>query len=244
VLPGNGSDLAMLELKAINIRYGLVTAVRDVSMTIGQGELIALLGANGAGKTSTLNAISGVVPLVKGEIIFNGDVVTGTGPIGMASKGIIQVPEGRRIFPFLTVLDNLKVGAYLQKDKKTISKNMERVITLFPVLKEKLNQKGKELSGGQQQMLAVGRALMANPRLLMMDEPSLGLSPLLTQTLAKQIREINKEGTTILLVEQNARMGLTLARRGYVLINGQVALQGDSTELICNDQVKKAYLGG
>jgi branched-chain amino acid transport system ATP-binding protein len=234
----------MLELKAINIRYGLVTAVRDVSMTIGQGELIALLGANGAGKTSTLNAISGVVPLVKGEIIFNGDVVTGTGPIGMASKGIIQVPEGRRIFPFLTVLDNLKVGAYLQKDKKTISKNMERVITLFPVLKEKLNQKGKELSGGQQQMLAVGRALMANPRLLMMDEPSLGLSPLLTQTLAKQIREINKEGTTILLVEQNARMGLTLARRGYVLINGQVALQGDSTELICNDQVKKAYLGG
>jgi len=244
VLPGNGSDLAMLELKAINIRYGLVTAVRDVSMTIGQGELIALLGANGAGKTSTLNAISGVVPLVKGEIIFNGDVVTGTGPIGMASKGIIQVPEGRRIFPFLTVLDNLKVGAYLQKDKKTISKNMERVITLFPVLKEKLNQKGKELSGGQQQMLAVGRALMDNPRLLMMDEPSLGLSPLLTQTLAKQIREINKEGTTILLVEQNARMGLTLARRGYVLINGQVALQGDSTELICNDQVKKAYLGG
>lgn len=244
MLPGNGSDLAMLELKAINIRYGLVTAVRDVSMTIGQGELIALLGANGAGKTSTLNAISGVVPLVKGEIIFNGDVVTGTGPIGMASKGIIQVPEGRRIFPFLTVLDNLKVGAYLQKDKKTISKNMERVITLFPVLKEKLNQKGKELSGGQQQMLAVGRALMANPRLLMMDEPSLGLSPLLTQTLAKQIREINKEGTTILLVEQNARMGLTLARRGYVLINGQVALQGDSTELICNDQVKKAYLGG
>jgi branched-chain amino acid transport system ATP-binding protein len=234
----------MLELKAINIRYGLVTAVRDVSMTIGQGELIALLGANGAGKTSILNAISGVVPLVVGEIIFNGDVITGTGPIGMASKGIIQVPEGRRIFPFLTVLDNLKVGAYLQKDNRIISKNMERVMTLFPVLKEKLNQKGKELSGGQQQMLAVGRALMANPRLLMMDEPSLGLSPLLTQTLAKQIREINKEGTTILLVEQNARMGLTLARRGYVLINGQVALQGDSTELICNDQVKKAYLGG
>lgn len=244
MLPGNGSDLAMLELKAIEIRYGLVTAVRDVSMTIGQGELIALLGANGAGKTSVLNAISGVVPLVVGEIIFNGDVITGTGPIGMASKGIIQVPEGRRIFPFLTVLDNLKVGAYLQKDNRIISKNMERVMTLFPVLKEKLNQKGKELSGGQQQMLAVGRALMANPRLLMMDEPSLGLSPLLTQTLAKQIREINKEGTTILLVEQNARMGLTLASRGYVLVNGQVALQGDSTDLVCNDQVKKAYLGG
>jgi branched-chain amino acid transport system ATP-binding protein len=234
----------MLELKAIDIRYGLVTAVRDVSMTIGQGELIALLGANGAGKTSVLNAISGVVPLVVGEIIFNGDVITGTGPIGMASKGIIQVPEGRRIFPFLTVLDNLKVGAYLQKDNRIISKNMERVMTLFPVLKEKLNQKGKELSGGQQQMLAVGRALMANPRLLMMDEPSLGLSPLLTQTLAKQIREINKEGTTILLVEQNARMGLTLASRGYVLVNGQVALQGDSTDLVCNDQVKKAYIGG
>jgi len=233
----------MLELKSVSISYGAVKAVHSASLGIDRGELVALLGANGAGKTTIINSISGVVPVSEGEIVFGDQPINGLPPARVASLGIIQVPEGRRIFPFLTVEENLMVGAYLQKDKKTISKNLERVMNLFPILKEKVKQKGRELSGGQQQMLAFGRALMANPVLLMMDEPSLGLSPLLTQTLAKQIAEIKREGTTILLVEQNARMGLTLSTKGYVLVNGRVAISGSSSELLCDDTVKKAYLG-
>jgi branched-chain amino acid transport system ATP-binding protein len=233
----------MLELKSVSISYGAVKAVHSASLGIDKGQLVALLGANGAGKTTIINSISGVVPVNTGEIVFLGQRINGLPPARVASMGIIQVPEGRRIFPHLTVEENLMMGAYLQKDKNTISKSMERVLNYFPALKGKFKQKGRELSGGQQQMLAFGRALMANPLLLMMDEPSLGLSPLLTQTLGKQIGEINREGTTILLVEQNARMGLMLSTKGYVLVNGKVAISGSSAELLCDDMVKKAYLG-
>lgn len=233
----------MLELKSVSINYGAVKAVHSASLVINRGELVALLGANGAGKTSIINSISGAVPISAGEIVFLNKRINGLTPDKIASLGIVQVPEGRRIFPFLTVGENLMVGAYLQKDKKIIQKNLERVTNLFPILKEKFKQKGSELSGGQQQMLAFGRALMANPMVLMMDEPSLGLSPLLTQELGKQIREINREGMTILLVEQNARMGLTLSTKGYVLVNGQVAISGSSAELLNDDLVKEAYLG-
>lgn len=233
----------MLELKSVSINYGAVNAVRSASLVINKGELVALLGANGAGKTSIINAISGAVPVSAGEIVFENERINGLTPERVASLGIIQVPEGRKIFPFLTVEENLMVGAYLQRDKKRINKNLERAINLFPILKEKIRQKGRELSGGQQQMLAFGRALMANPVLLMMDEPSLGLSPLLTQEMARQIREINREGTTILLVEQNAHMGLTLSTKGYVLVNGQVAISGNSAELLGDDMVRNAYLG-
>ena len=233
----------MLELKSVSISYGAVKAVHSASLGIDKGQLVALLGANGAGKTTIINSISGVVPVNTGEIVFLGQRINGLPPARVASMGIIQVPEGRRVFPYLTVEENLMMGAYLQKDKNTISKSMERVLNYFPALKGKFKQKGRELSGGQQQMLAFGRALMANPLLLMMDEPSLGLSPLLTQTLGKQIGEINREGTTILLVEQNARMGLMLSTKGYVLVNGKVAISGSSAELLCDDMVKKAYLG-
>lgn len=233
----------MLELKSVSINYGAVKAVHSASLEINKGELVALLGANGAGKTSIINAISGAVPVAAGEIVFDNERINGLSPARVASLGIIQVPEGRRIFPFLTVGENLMVGAYLQKDKKTINKNMERVMNLFPILKEKYKQNGRELSGGQQQMLAFGRALMADPVLLMMDEPSLGLSPLLTQEMGRHIGEINREGTTILLVEQNARMGLTLSTKGYVLVNGQVAISGSSAELLGDDMVRQAYLG-
>ena len=233
----------MLELKSVSISYGAVKAVHSASLGIDKGQLVALLGANGAGKTTIINSISGVVPVNTGEIVFLGQRINGLPPARVASMGIIQVPEGRRIFPHLTVEENLMMGAYLQKDKNTISKSMERALDYFPALKGKFKQKGRELSGGQQQMLAFGRALMANPVLLMMDEPSLGLSPLLTQTLGKQIGEINREGTTILLVEQNARMGLSLSTKGYVLVNGKVAISGSSAELLCDDTVKKAYLG-
>ena len=233
----------MLELKSVSINYGAVKAVHSASLEINKGELVALLGANGAGKTSIINAISGAVPISAGEIVFGNERINGLSPAGVASLGIIQVPEGRRIFPFLTVGENLMVGAYLQKDKKTINKNLERVMNIFPILKEKFKQNGRELSGGQQQMLAFGRALMADPVLLMMDEPSLGLSPLLTQEMARHIGEINREGTTILLVEQNARMGLTLSTKGYVLVNGQVAISGSSAELLGDDMVRQAYLG-
>ena len=233
----------MLELKSVSINYGAVKAVHSASLEINKGELVALLGANGAGKTSIINAISGAVPISAGEIVFGNERINGLSPAGVASRGIIQVPEGRRIFPFLTVGENLMVGAYLQKDKKTINKNLERVMNIFPILKEKFKQNGRELSGGQQQMLAFGRALMADPVLLMMDEPSLGLSPLLTQEMARHIGEINREGTTVLLVEQNARMGLTLSTKGYVLVNGQVAISGSSSELLGDDMVRQAYLG-
>ena len=235
----------MLKLKNIWVKYGKKAAVRKLSLSVKKGAFVTILGANGAGKTTTLNAISGIVKIKKGqgEIFFKGKKISGLKPGKIAALGIIQIPEGRKIFPLLTVRENLQVGAYLQKDKKQVQQSMEKALDLFPDLKDKLNAKGRELSGGQQQMLAIARGLMAQPEVLLLDEPSLGLSPILRQHLAEKIKEINRNGVTIILVEQNARLGLMLASYGYVLENGELALQGKTSDLMRNEEVKKAYLG-
>jgi branched-chain amino acid transport system ATP-binding protein len=233
----------MLELKNIWIYYDKNVAVRNLSISVDKGDFITLLGANGAGKSSTLNAISGLVKVKKGEIHFEGKKINGLGAAKIASMGIIQVPEGRKIFPLLTVRENLQVGAYLQKDTVRVQRSLDKAVALFPDLKDKLNAKGRELSGGQQQMLAIARGLMAQPEVLLLDEPSLGLSPILRQHLAEKIKEISSEGTTVVLVEQNARLGLMLASYGYVLENGELSLQGKTSDLLKNEEVKKAYLG-
>ncbi|MGA2367599.1 MAG: ABC transporter ATP-binding protein [Dehalococcoidia bacterium] len=233
----------MLELKSILVKYGKTIAVRKLSLSVNEGGFITILGANGAGKSSTLNAISGVVKIRGGEIDYKGEKINGLKPGEIAARGIIQIPEGRRLFPLMTVEENLKMGAYLQKDKQRIKEALEKVFALFPVLKEKMHAKGRELSGGQQQMAAIARGMMALPEVLMFDEPSLGLSPLLRQQLAEKIKEINRDGVTLILVEQNARMGLMLANYGYVLENGDLTLQGKTSDLMQDDNVKKAYLG-
>jgi branched-chain amino acid transport system ATP-binding protein len=233
----------MLELKNIFVYYQTNAAVRNLSISVNKGDFITILGANGAGKTSTLNAISGMVKVKEGEINYNGDKINGLSPARIASLGIIQIPEGRKLFPLLTVKQNLQMGAYLQKDGKLVHRSFEKVLTLFPDLKNKLNIRAQDLSGGQQQMVAISRGLMAQPEVLLLDEPSLGLSPLLSQQLAEKIKEINREGTTVVLVEQNARLGLMLASYGYVMENGQLTLQGKSSDLLNNEEVKKAYLG-
>jgi branched-chain amino acid transport system ATP-binding protein len=235
----------MLKLKNIWVKYGKKAAVRKLSLSVKKGAFVTILGANGAGKTTTLNAISGIVKIKKGqgEIFFKGKKISGLKPGKIAALGIIQIPEGRKIFPLLTVRENLQVGAYLQKDKKQVERSLEKALDLFPDLKDKLNAKGRELSGGQQQMLAIARGLMAQPEVLLLDEPSLGLSPILRQHLAEKIKEINRDGVTVVLVEQNARLGLMLASYGYVLENGQLALQGKTSDLMRNEAVKKAYLG-
>jgi branched-chain amino acid transport system ATP-binding protein len=235
----------MLKVKDIWVKYGKKAAIRKLSLSVKKGDFVTILGANGAGKSTTLNAISGIVKIKKGqgEIFFKGKKISGLKPGKIASLGIIQIPEGRKIFPLLTVLENLQVGAYLQKDKKEIQRSLDKALDLFPDLKDKLHAKGRELSGGQQQMLAIARGLMAKPEVLLLDEPSLGLSPLLRQHLAEKIKEINREGVTVVLVEQNARLGLMLASYGYVLENGELVLQGKTTDLRRNEAVKKAYLG-
>ena len=235
----------MLKLKNIWVKYGKKAAVRKLSLSVKKGDFVTILGANGAGKTTTLNAISGIVKIKKGqgEIFFKGKKISGLKPGKIAKMGIIQIPEGRKIFPLLTVRENLQVGAYLQKDKKQVQRSLEKALDLFPDLKDKLNAKGRELSGGQQQMLAIARGLMAQPEVLLLDEPSLGLSPILRQHLAEKIKEINRDGVTVVLVEQNARLGLMLASYGYVLENGELALQGKTSDLMRNEAVKKAYLG-
>lgn len=235
----------MLELKNIWVYYDKNPAVRDLSLTVNKGDFVTILGANGAGKSTTLNAISGVAKVKKGkgEIYFKGEKINGLKPPKIAGMGIIQVPEGRKLWPLLTVEENLKLGAYLQKDKRMIKQTMEKVLTLFPDIKDKLYAKGRMLSGGQQQMVAIARGLMANPEVLLFDEPSLGLSPLLRQHLAEIIKEISNEGTTVVLVEQNARLGLMLATYGYVIENGELTLQGKTSDLLNDENVKKAYLG-
>jgi branched-chain amino acid transport system ATP-binding protein len=233
----------LLELKDIYIKYGGMEAVRGISLHVKEGDFVAILGANGAGKTSILNAVSGLVKPVKGEIWFNGERIDRLTPPQIAGKNIVQVPEGRRIFPLLTVKENLMIGAYMRKDRRAIQGSMARVFELFPALQERINYKGTRLSGGQQQMLAIGRALMANPRLMLCDEPSLGLSPLFCKIVAKQLTALHGEGITLILVEQNARMGLGLANYGYVLENGELFKEGSSSELSQDDEVKKAYLG-
>jgi branched-chain amino acid transport system ATP-binding protein len=234
----------MLELSNVQTFYGNIKALGGVNIKISEGEIIALIGANGAGKTTTLMSISGIVPPRSGKIFFMGKPIHLLSPHEIVARGISQVPEGRRIFSQLTVKENLDMGAFLRKDKTGIKKDMEHVFSLFPVLHERRHQIGGTLSGGEQQMLAISRALMARPRLLLLDEPSLGLAPLIVKLIFQVIRKINQEdGATIFLVEQNANMALKVAHRGYVMDNGEITIQGTSEKLLHNEDVKKAYLG-
>ena len=233
----------LLELRDIYISYIGVEAVRGVSLKVNESDFVTVIGANGAGKSSIFNAISGLVQPSKGEIWFNGERIDKLSAPQIANKGVIQVPEGRKIFPLLSVKENLMVGAYMQKDRKNIARNLEKVYQLYPVLKERPNEKGMRLSGGQQQMLAIGRALMADPKLILLDEPSLGLSPIFCKNLEQQMKVLQQEGHTLLLVEQNARMGLSLSNYGYVLENGELRKEGPSAQLLKDPDIIKAYLG-
>ena len=233
----------MLKVENIYVNYGAIKALQDVSFQINEGEIVALIGANGAGKTTILNSISNIVPSVSGKISYLGKDVTKTPPHDIVKLGISQVPEGRRVFAKMSVLENLEMGAYTRNDKAEIASDMEKIFQRFPRLLERKKQPAKTLSGGEQQMLAMGRALMCRPKLLLLDEPSMGLAPMLVEQIFQIIQEINKSGTTILLVEQNANMALSIAHRAYVLETGEVVLQGDAKELASNPEVRKAYLG-
>lgn len=232
---------AILSIKDLKVNYGGIEAVKGISFDVPEGSIVTLIGANGAGKSSTLRTVAGLVKPKSGNILFKGEDITGKSSIDIVKRGITLVPEGRRIFPDLTVLENLKIGAYLRKDD--LKEDIEWVYSLFPRLKEREWQAGGTLSGGEQQMLAVGRALMSRPKLMMMDEPSLGLAPIVVRDIFKIIREINKKGVTILLIEQNANMALQTADYGYVLETGRISLSGTGAELLANEDVKKAYLG-
>ena len=234
----------MLELKNIKTFYGNIQALKDVSIKISEGEIITLIGANGAGKSTTLMSICGIVPPRSGEVLFMGKPIQNLPPNNIVSLGISQVPEGRRIFPFLSVAENLDMGAFLRSDKDEIRRDIEYIYELFPILAERRNQAGGTLSGGEQQMLAISRALMAKPRLLLLDEPSLGLAPLVVKQIFEIIKKINTESkTTIFLVEQNANMALKVAHRGYVMETGRVSMTDTAANLLANDEVRKAYLG-
>jgi len=234
----------MLKINNIKTFYGNIQALKGVSIEISEGEIITLIGANGAGKTTTLMSISGGVPSRSGEIYFMGTPIHNMSPNKIVSLGICQVPEGRRIFPYLTVMENLDMGAFLRADKEHIKQDMEYIFELFPILSERRHQAGGTLSGGEQQMLAISRALMARPKLLLLDEPSLGLAPLVVKQIFKIIRKINTENnTTIFLVEQNANLALKVAHRGYVMENGQIMLSDFADKLLANEDVKRAYLG-
>jgi len=234
----------MLKLEKLNTYYGNIHALRDVDIEINEGEIITLIGANGAGKSTTLMSICGVVPPRSGKVIFEGNDITKTATEEIVSRGIIQVPEGRRIFPALTVRENLDMGAFLRKDKEKIKQDIEYIFDLFPILAERRTQTGGTLSGGEQQMLAISRALMAKPKLLLLDEPSLGLAPIIVQQIFVIIKKINQEQkTTIFLVEQNANIALRTAHRGYVMETGRIT-QADTTKaLLANDKIREAYLG-
>jgi branched-chain amino acid transport system ATP-binding protein len=234
----------MLEIRSINTFYGNIHALKDVSISVQKGEIITLIGANGAGKTTTLMSISGIVPPSSGQIIFEGREIQGLNPDGVVALGVSQVPEGRLIFPQLSVMENLDMGAFLRRDKSGIKKDIQFVFDLFPILAKRRHQAGGTLSGGEQQMLAISRALMARPRLLLLDEPSLGLAPLVIRQIFEIISQLNKEhGTTIFLVEQNANQALKIAHRGYVMETGRVSLVDTAENLLANEEVKKAYLG-
>ena len=233
----------MLELNRINTFYGKIQALRDVSLKVEDGEIVTLIGANGAGKSTTLMSICGVIHPRSGEILFNGKPIQQLPAPEIVKRGISQVPEGRLIFPELTVRENLDLGAFLRTDKKGIADDMEYVFQLFPILRERVSQTGGTLSGGEQQMLALGRALMARPRLLLLDEPSLGLAPIIIQQIFKIIQKVNEDGTTVFLVEQNANQALHIANRGYVMENGVVVMEGKAQELLSSEKVRKAYLG-
>ncbi len=233
----------MLKLEEVQAHYGAIHALRGVSLEVRVGEIVSLIGANGAGKSSTLMAISGILRPTAGRIIFEDEDLTDVPAHAIVERGISQVPEGRRIFSKLTVLENLEMGAYTRGDPDRIREDLDRIFSLFPLLGERRSQLGGTLSGGEQQMLAIGRALMVRPRLLLLDEPSLGLAPKLVETIFDVIREINAQGTTIFLVEQNAHMALSIANRGYVMEVGRVVLEDSAARLMANQDVRKAYLG-
>lgn len=234
--------MALLELRNVSVRYGAIEAVRSVSLVADEGQIVTLIGGNGAGKTTTLKTISGLMHPVAGEILFDGDPIHGKPAHEIVRRGVCQSPEGRHIFPRMSVKENLEMGAF-GRNATPSRDDFDRVFSLFPVLKERLSQAGGTLSGGEQQMLAIGRALMARPRMLLLDEPSMGLAPKLVERIFDIIRTINAQGTTILLIEQNAQMALQTAHRGYVIESGEIVLEDEAQRLLGNDQVRKAYLG-
>lgn len=233
----------LLEVRNMEVKYGEVKCLHGISLEVDAGMVCCLLGPNGAGKTTTLKAISGTIPLSAGEIRLEGQRIDGLPPHQVVKKGIVHVPEGRRVFPDMSVLENLELGAYLQKDRQIIKDGLEGVLNLFPPLKGRLRQVAKTLSGGEQQMLAVGRGLMGKPRLLLMDEPTLGMSPLLCQATAEWLLKIGQVGVTVLLAEQNTKVAFKVSQKGYVMETGKISLQGTTEELLTNDLVRKAYLG-
>ena len=233
----------MLEVKDLEVYYGMIQAIKGISFEVNQGEVVALIGANGAGKTTTLHTITGLLPSKKGTVTFEGQDITKTPAHKIVSMGVAHVPEGRRVFADLSVYQNLKMGAYTRKDKEEIEQTLAMVHERFPRLKERKDQRAGTLSGGEQQMLAMGRALMSKPKLIVMDEPSMGLSPIFVNEIFDIIKEVRKTGTTVLLVEQNAKKALEIADRAYVLETGKILLSGDAKELMNDDAVKKAYLG-
>ena len=236
--------MALLEVKDLEVYYGVICALKGISFEVNEGEIVTLIGANGAGKTTTMQSVVGLIPSRSGNVVFDGNDITKTPCHKIVHLGMSQVPEGRRVFQELTVYENLLMGAYSNKSNATFKDDLERIYTLFPRLAERKNQIAGTLSGGEQQMLAMGRALMSKPKLLMLDEPSMGLSPLLVDQVFDIIKSINKDGTTVLLVEQNAGKSLAISDRGYVLENGNIVLSGTGKELMESEEVKKAYLGG
>ena len=236
--------MAMLEVKDLNVHYGVIHALKGISLEVRQGEIVALIGANGAGKTTLLHAISGIQKKSSGDILFEGSSLNKAGARKIVSQGITQVPEGRRIFSGMSVYENLMMGAFLRKDKEGIKADLKNIYSRFPILEKRSSQDASTLSGGEQQMLAIGRALMCSPKMLLLDEPSMGLSPLLVQEIFKIIHDVNQSGVTILLVEQNAKMALEIANRAYVLETGVIAMSGNASELAKDPKVKAAYLGG
>ena len=234
----------MLEVKNLSVHYGMIQAVRNVNFKVNEGEIVSLIGVNGAGKSTILKTLSGLIHPSEGEILYLGENIASTSAKKIVEKGLVQVPEGRHVFPGLTVKENLELGAFLRKDKEEIQKDMEAVFERFPILKERKDQDAQTLSGGEQQMLAMGRALMSRPKLLFLDEPSMGLAPIFIREIFKIIQEIQKTGTTVLLIEQNAKMALSISNRAYVLETGSVVLSGTGQELLESDEIQKAYLGG
>ncbi len=235
--------MALLEVNNLEVYYGVIQALKGISFKVEKGEIVTLIGANGAGKTTTMQSIIGLIPSRNGSVVYNGKDITKTPCHKLVKLGMSQVPEGRRIFQELTVYENLMMGAYSVKDKSSFKADIESIYKSFPRLKERKNQIASTLSGGEQQMLAMGRALMSHPDILLLDEPSMGLSPLLVTEIFDIIQQINKEGTTVLLVEQNAKKALSIADRAYVLETGSIVLEGDAKEMMNNDDIKKAYLG-